>query len=107
MTVSTVTKPHWVTVKRSELRQKQRSTLKRAKGRTVVLISASDKEEEKLVLDKGYFDELVGKLRAAVETLDITMDERLFPRILKAAKTLDRDIRTGKLHSFEEAFREK
>ena len=105
--MSAVMKPHLVTVKRSELRQKQRATLKKAKGRTVVLISASDEEEEKLVLDKGYFDELVGKLRAAAETLEITMDERLFPRILKAAKTLDKDIRLGKLHSFDEAFGEK
>ena len=107
MTVLALTQPHWVAVKRSELRQNQRATLKRAKGRTVVLISASDKEEEKLVLDKEYFDELVGKLRAAMETLEITMDERLFPRILAAAQTLEADIRLGKLHSLEQAFGEK
>ena len=106
MTVSAVTKPNWVKVKRSELRQSQRATLKKAKGRTVVLISSSDEQEEKLVVDKGYFDELVGKLRAAAETLEITMDERLFPRILEVAKTLDKDIRLGKLRSFEDAFGE-
>ena len=106
MTVSALTEPHWIKVKRSELRQNQRATLKRAKGRTVVLISASDKEEEKLVMDKEYFNEVLGKLRAAVETLSITMDERLFGQIMAAAKTLDDDIRLGKLRSFEEAFGE-
>ena len=107
MTVLSLTKPHWITVKRSELRQNQRATLKRAKGRTVVLISANDAEEEKLVIDKEYFNEVLGKLRAAVETLSITMDERLFGQIMEAAKTLDDDIRLGKLRSFEEAFGEE
>lgn len=107
MSVASLTKPHWVKVKRSELRQKQRATLKRAKGRTVVLIAGADEEEEKLVIDKEYFQEVLGKLRAAVETLSITMDERLFGQIMAAAKTLDDDIRLGRLRSFEEAFGEK
>ena len=107
MTVLSLTKPHWITVRRSELRQNQRATLKRAKGRTVVLISANDAEEEKLVIDKEYFNEVLGKLRAAVETLSITMDERLFGQIMEAAKTLDDDIRIGKLRSFKEAFGEE
>ena len=104
MTVSALTRPHRVTVKRSELRQNQRATLKKAKGRTVVIVTASDEGEEKLVLDRQYFEELVHGLRAAVETLAIGTDERLFPRILAAAKTLDEDVRRGKLRSFREAF---
>ena len=107
MTVLALTEPQLVTVGRSELRQRQRATLKRAKGRTVVLISANEGEEAKLVLDKEYFDELLASLRAAAETLAITMDDRLFPRILAAAGTLDEDIRLGKLHSLEEAFGEE
>ena len=31
-------------------------------------------------------------------------DTELFEQIMRAAKTLDEDIREGKLHSFEEAF---
>ena len=107
MPVSSLTKPNWIKVKRSELRQKQRAILKRAKGRTVVLVSGADEEEEKLVIDKEYFQEVLGKLRSAVETLSITMDERLFGQIMAAAKTLDDDIRLGRLRSFEEAFGEK
>ena len=107
MSVRALTNPQSITVKRSELRQNQRATLKKAKGRTVVLISANDAEEAKLVLDKQYFDELLTKLRAAAETLAITMDDRLFPRILAAAQTLDKDVRHGRLHSLKDAFGEE
>jgi fructose-1-phosphate kinase PfkB-like protein len=102
-----LTYPRRVAVKRSELRQHQRATLKRAKGRTVVVIAGSDEEEEKLVVDKDYFEELIRELRAAGETLAITMDKKLFSQILRAADTLDEDIRLGKLRSFEEAFGEE
>ena len=107
MTVPVLTEPQLVTVGRAELRKRQRATLKRAKGRTVVLISSPDEQETKLVIDKQYFDELLAKLRAAAETLAVTMDSRLFPRILAAAKTLDKDVRRGTLHSLKAAFGEK
>lgn len=106
MAPSTMVRPEMVAVKRSELRQNQSAVLKRAKGHKVLLISASAYEEEKLVLDRQYFDDLVSKLRAVVETLAITTNEPLFSGILAAANTLDEDIRLGKLHSFEEAFGE-
>jgi hypothetical protein len=89
------------------LRQKQRETLDRAKGNTVVVINATDREEEKLVLDKKYFEEIVLKLRSLAETLEITMDRRLFGQIMRAAVNLEEDTRQGKLHSFEEAFKEE
>jgi uncharacterized protein YicC (UPF0701 family) len=107
MTVSSLTRPHHIRVNRSDLRQKQRETLDRAKGNTVVVISATDREEEKLVLDKKYFEEIVLKLRSLAETLEITMDRKLFGQILRAATSLEEDTRRGKLHSFEEAFKEE
>jgi hypothetical protein len=96
-----------IRVNRAELRQKQRETLKRAKGNTVVVISAADPEDEKLLLDKSYFEELTRKLASLVETLEITTDRKLFAQILRAASTLEGDTRRGKLHSFEEAFGER
>jgi hypothetical protein len=99
-----LTQPQRVPVNRSELRQNQRATLRKATGRTVLVVSASDEGEEKIVADKEYFEEVLRKLRVLKETLEITMDERLFSRIMAAAGTLDEDIRLGKLHSFEEAF---
>jgi hypothetical protein len=96
--------PEFIEVNRSELRQNQSSLLRKAKGRTVLVISAPQEGEEKIVLDRAYFDDLAAKLRAAIETLAITTDKRLFSRILAAAETLDTDVRKRKLHSFEEAF---
>jgi hypothetical protein len=104
MSKPALTHPRRIAVNRSELRRNQRATLKQAKGRTVVLITGSDEEEEKLVVDRGYFEELIRELRAAGETLTITLDEKLFSQILRAADTLDEDIRLGKLRSLEEAF---
>ena len=70
-------------------------------------IKANDETEEKVVLDKQYFDEIRRKLDAVVETLEIAMDRKLFNQILAAADTLDEDLRLGKLHSLEDAFAEE
>jgi hypothetical protein len=100
-------RPEFLEVNRSELRQNQSSILRKAKGRTVLVISAPQEGEEKLVMDRAYFDDIASKLRAAIETLAVVADERLFSRILAAADTLDSDVRKRELHSFEEAFGEK
>jgi PHD/YefM family antitoxin component YafN of YafNO toxin-antitoxin module len=104
MTLSALECPKTIRVNRSELRQKQRETLDRAKDNTVVLIAATDQEEEKLLLDKKYFDEIVSRLRSLGETLEITMNPRLFAQIMRSAADLEQQTRLGKLHSFEEAF---
>jgi hypothetical protein len=106
MTVQTLTRPGKHRVKRSELRQNQSATLRLARGRNVVVISATHEEDEKLLVDKKYFDELIEKLRSVVETLEITSDQKFFKQILSAAENLDENARLGKLHSFEEAFEE-
>jgi hypothetical protein len=107
MSVKALTRPEKKIVNRSELRQKQRATLRMARGHQVVVISANDEEDEKLLLDKKYFDELVKQLRAVIETLEITSDQKLFSRILGVSESLEENTRLGKLHSFEEAFGEK
>ena len=107
MTAIALTKPEKHTVNRSELRQKQSATLRLARGNSVVVISANHEEDEKLLVDKRYFDELVQKLRSVVETLEIATDRKLFSQILRAAEHLEDNTRRGKLHSFAEAFGEK
>jgi len=104
MTVKALTRPEKKIVNRSELRQKQRATLRMARGNQVVVISANDQEDEKLLLDKQYFDEIVKQLRAVVETLEIISDQKLFNQILGVSESLEENTRLGKLHSFEEAF---
>jgi hypothetical protein len=98
-----------VPVSRSELRQDQSRVLKQATGKTVVVVtSGSRKEDEdtKYIVDKQYWDEVLGKIQALKDTLAITSDPKLFAQILRAGETVDEDIRLGKLHSFEEAFEE-
>ena len=73
----------------------------------MLLIKANDETEEKVVLDKKYFDQIRQQLEALVETLEIAMDQKLFNQILAAADTLDEDLRLGKLHSLDDAFAEE
>ena len=101
--------PERKVVSRSELRQDQSRVLKQATGKTVVVVtSGSRKEDEdtKYIVDKQYWDEVLGKVQALKDTLAITSDPKLFAQMLRAGETVDEDIRLGKLHSFEEAFEE-
>jgi hypothetical protein len=107
MSRSAISKLHTIRVNRTYLRDHLRATLNKAKGSTVVAISANDSEDEKLLLDKSYFDDLLTKFKSMMETLEITTDLKLFDQIVRAASTLEDDTRLGKLHSFEEAFGEE
>ena len=91
---------------RTELRQSQSRILSQAKGHTIVEVGARGKGQEKYILDKSYFEELVAGRDAAVETLAILMDRKLFPRLLKAAGILEHDLRAGRLATLEEVFGE-
>jgi hypothetical protein len=93
-------------VNRSALRQNQSKWLKKARGQRVLLIKSNDVEDEKVVLDRQYYDEMRTKIESLVETLEIAMDRKLFNQILAAADTLEDDLRLGKLHSLEDAFAE-
>lgn len=94
-------------VNRTDLRQHQSKWLKQARGQRVLLIRSNDAEEEKIVLDRQFFDEIRRKLDSLVETLEIAMDRKLFNQILAAADTLEEDLRLGKLYSLEDAFGEE
>lgn len=96
-----------VRVSRTEFRNNQRDFLDKAKGRTVVVITSSEKEEgEKLVLDKQYFDAIMQRLKAYVETLEVAKDTKLLNNIIAAAQSLDEELRQGRLHSMDDVFSE-
>ena len=107
MTALALQDPKTIRVNRTQLRDNLRATLDQATGSTVVAISANDHEDEKLLLDKKYFDEMVRCLKSLMETLEITTDRKLFDQIVRAGSTLEEDTRLGKLRSFEEAFGEE
>jgi hypothetical protein len=97
--------PKTIEVNRSELRQDQSAVLKKAVGKRVVVVRGTTDDAEKYIVDKEYFEELLEQWCSAVETLEIATDVRLFNNLLRAAETIDRDLRQGKLHPFEEAFK--
>jgi len=99
--------PEKVKVNRSQLRQSQSKILRQTKGRTIIEVPGWTEDDGKYVVDKRYFDDLLRKLRATVETLEVTADPKLFGQILRAAQTVDQEARGGKLHSFDEAFGEE
>jgi hypothetical protein len=101
-----VAEPETIKVNRSELRQNQSKIFRQARGRRVIQVTGWNEEDEKYVVDKRYFDDLLRKLRATVETLEVTSDPKLFSQVLRAADTIDDNARLGKLHSFAEAFRD-
>jgi hypothetical protein len=104
--MSALAEPKFKKVNRSELRQKQKATLRLVHGSEGLIIQSDDEESEKVVLDRKYFEQIQKHLQNVVETLEITMDQRLFKQILAAADTLEEDLRLGKLHSLEDAFAE-
>ena len=106
MSATALTRAEMIEVNRSELRQNQSALLKRARGKKVLLIKANDAEDEKVVLDRRYFEQLRKGLAGVVETLEIVMDRKLFAQILASADTLQEDLRSGRLHSLEDAFAE-
>ena len=96
--------PEKVKVNRSQLRRKQSALFRRARGRTVVVVSnARGGGGVKYVLDEAYAEELWRNLRAATETLEILEDRKLLRRLLRATKGLDEDVERGRLHSLDEA----
>ena len=94
-----------IEVNRSELRADQSNILDKAEGEHIVVVKAPRASGgEKYIVDSEYFDAMVGRLRSAIETIEIMMDPRLFENIMKSMSTLDEDMRLGRLHSFEDAF---
>lgn len=107
MPILDVTHPEKLRVNRSQLRKNQSKIFRQARGRTIVEVAGAGEEDEKYVVDKRYFDRLLDRLRATIETLEITADSKLFSQILRAGETIDHDVRARKLHSFEEVFGER
>lgn len=107
MTALALMHPKTVRINRTELRENLRANLDQAQDCTIIEISAPNNADERVLLDKKYFDNIVQQLRAVIETLDIMSDQKLFNQIVGVAQTLEEDTRLGRLHSFEEAFGEE
>jgi len=106
MAAQALTEPQRIKVNRTDLRDQQSKYLREASGYKIVEVIGRGGEEEKCVVDKKYFEEVLSRLRSATATMNIMKDQELFSQILKASATIDEDMRLGRLHSFEDAFGE-
>ena len=97
--VTLAKRPKMTKVDRAELRRDQAAILKKAAGKNVIVVRGRTEDEEKYIVDKRYFEDLLQQLRSTTETLAITADVRLFGNLLKAAETIEGDLRHGKPHS--------
>src|SRR5437762_13706192 len=100
MSASALTHPQKIRVNRTDLRDNQSKYLREASGNKILEVSGRAGEEERYIVDKVYLDEVLRKLKAMHETLEIVRDQKLFSQIARASKTIDEDIRLGKLHWF-------
>jgi hypothetical protein len=81
-------------------RKHQNKLLKNVKGRTVLVLRVpGEGDEDKDGSDEAYFQGLLKRNSARSKTLEITLDRKLFNQILAAADTLEKDVRSGKLHT--------
>jgi PHD/YefM family antitoxin component YafN of YafNO toxin-antitoxin module len=92
-------------VSATEFRSHVKDYLRKAKGESVVLVE-NRRQEPKYIVDKEWFDSLMRDAKSTMATLEVLADRDLTARLLSLSKTLDDDLRAGRLHTMEEVFGE-
>jgi PHD/YefM family antitoxin component YafN of YafNO toxin-antitoxin module len=87
----------------TDLRQNLRGHLKAATANTVVLVE-NRRQPSKYLVDKEFLDSLMKERESILATLEILADRALADRLLKLSKTIDQDVRTGKLLKTADVF---
>src|SRR5260221_14737597 len=76
---------------------------KGVKGK-VVVVKKIRRQTSKYLVDKIYFDELMRERESIAATLEILADQELAARLMSLAKTIDADVKKGRLLTMEEVF---
>lgn len=95
-----------VAVKRvtaSDFREKLKEYLKEARANRVVLVE-NRRQRPKYLVDKEFLDSLVNERESILATLEILADRELTDRLLKLSKTIDDDVRAGRLLKAADVF---
>ena len=95
-----------VAVKRvtaSDFREKLKEYLKEARANKVVLVE-NRRQRPKYLVDKEFLDSLVNERESILATLEILADRELTDRLLELSKTIDRDVRAGRLLKTADVF---
>ncbi|MGA2606176.1 MAG: hypothetical protein ABSH01_01810 [Terriglobia bacterium] len=90
-------------VSATKLRDHFRRYTKEAKGKKVILIR-NHRQKSKYLMDKEWFDKMIREHESVLATLEVLVNPELTERLLRLAKTIDDDVRAGRLHSMEEVF---
>jgi hypothetical protein len=77
--------------------------VKEAKNKRVILIR-NRREDPKYLMDKEWFDKIILEHESVLATLEVLANPRLTDRLLRLGKTIDDDVKAGRLHSMAEVF---
>jgi prevent-host-death family protein len=89
----------------SDFREKLKDYLKAARANTVILVE-NRRQPSKYLVDKEFLDSLVKERDSILATLEILADRELTDRLLKLSKTVDDDVRAGRLLKTADVFGE-
>ena len=87
----------------TDLRQNLRVHLKAANANTVVLVE-NRRQPAKYLVDKDFLDSLMKERESILATLEILADRELADRLLKLSKSIDEDVRGGRLLKTADVF---
>jgi K+-sensing histidine kinase KdpD len=87
----------------TDFREKLKEYLKEARANTVVLVE-NRRQRPKYLVDKEFLDSLVNERESILATLEILADRTLTDRLLELSKTIDDDVRAGRLLKTADVF---
>ncbi len=87
----------------TRFRGKLRAYLKEARANRVVLVE-NRRQAPKYLVDKEFLDSLLKEREAILATLEILADRELTGRLLALSKTIDKDVRAGRLLTTGDVF---
>ena len=91
------------TVSATDLRDRLKDYLKAAHDDQVVLVE-NRRQSAKYLVDKEFLDALVEERDSIFATLEILADRDLTDRLLDLAKTIDREVASGRLLTTADVF---
>lgn len=90
-------------VSATRLRDHFKRYVKEAKDKKVILIR-NRRQDAKYLIDKEWFDKIILEHESVLATLEVLANPELTDRLLRLGKTIDDDVKAGRLHSMEEVF---
>ncbi len=87
----------------TEFRDDFKACASTARGEKVVLIE-NRRAKPKYLVDKVWLDKVLRERADIMATIEVLADRSLTDRLLNVAKTIDQDVKAGRLHTMEEVF---